>query len=70
MAQKGQNQNAKEPKMISFHDLIEARKSEMEHVLPGFYAVVRDPNGSPKEGKVFSPAIMKRTMFKVSSEAE
>ena len=70
MAQKGQNQNSKEPKMISFHDLIEARKSEMEQVLPGFYTVVRDPNGSPKEAKAYAPAIMKRTMFKISSEAE
>jgi hypothetical protein len=69
MAQKGQNQNSKEPKMISFHELTEARKQELEHVLPGFYSVVRDPNGrSIKEAKVYAPPIMKRTMFKISED--
>ena len=63
-----QNQNFKEPKTISFHDLTEARKSEMQQVLPGFYTVIHDPNGSPKEARAYSPAVMERTMFKISED--
>lgn len=55
---------------ISFKDLVESRKQEMESVLPGFYTIVHDPKHKSKDVKVYSVPYMKRSMFSVNNAEE
>lgn len=58
----------REERTTSFKDLVESRKQEMEFILPGFMTIVKDPQGKKKEVKVYSPSVMKRSLFKISNE--
>ena len=51
--------------MITFEQLIESRKQEMEHILPGYYSVVTDPRMKKKDVKVYSPSIWKRGIYSI-----
>lgn len=57
--------NYSESKMISFAELVEVRKQEMQGVLPGLMSVVNDPLGQKKEAKVYSPKVMQRSLFRI-----
>lgn len=67
---KGYSYNNRD-EQISFKDLVDSRRQEMEHsILPGFYTIVRDPRDKAKDVKVHSLPYMKRTMFSVDADAE
>ena len=62
------NQNFTEMKSISFGDLVEVRKFELQSCLPNCMAIVHDPLGKKKEAKVYSPDVMKRSLFRVNAD--
>jgi len=53
---------------MSFQEMVEVRKEEMESILPGFYTVLTGPNG--ETAKIYSkslsnpPKSVPRTAFK------
>ena len=60
--------NFAEPKPISFGELVDVRKFELQSCLPNMMAIVHDPLGKKKEARVYSLPVMKRSMFKVNTD--
>ena len=53
---------ADEGKSISFNELVEVRKAELQSMLPGFYAEVTVGN---KSRKVYSPNSFEKSSLKI-----
>lgn len=59
-----------EDRPITFNELVEARKQEMQSVLPGHYTVVKDPEGIRKDVKVYSPSYKSRACYSMGINEE
>ena len=52
-----------EDTMIRFDELVKVRKDEMYHMLPRFYAEVKD--GDTRSKKVYSPSSFEKASLKI-----
>lgn len=64
MSNQKKKNNKFEERPVSFKEMVEIRKQEMQSILPGFYTIVKDPNNG-REEKVYSPDISSRFRYRI-----